>query len=163
MIPVDWKSLFEPALASTGVSGSGPVTALRNTRKVRIEWGDCDPAGIIFYPRYFDIFDASVSALFEHALGMTKLQLLRTFNFAGYPLARTRASFLRPTRFGDDVVVDTTVKFGRSSFEIEHRLKLDDELCVECSETRVWVVRDTTTGGIKSHLIPEAVLAKFHV
>ena len=69
MIPVDWKSLFEPALASTGVPGSGHVTALRNTRKVRIEWGDCDPAGIIFYPRYFEIFDASTSALFERALG----------------------------------------------------------------------------------------------
>src|ERR1017187_5514616 len=68
MIPVDWKSLFEPALASTGVPGSGHVTALRNTRKVRIEWGDCDPAGIVFYPRYFEIFDASTSALFERAL-----------------------------------------------------------------------------------------------
>ena len=27
---------------------------LTNIRTVRIEWGDCDPAGIIFYPRYFE-------------------------------------------------------------------------------------------------------------
>ena len=32
---------------------------------VRIEWGDCDPAGIIFYPRYFEFFDAWTAALFE--------------------------------------------------------------------------------------------------
>jgi 4-hydroxybenzoyl-CoA thioesterase len=138
------------------------VTAFSNTRSVRIEWGDCDPAGIIFYPRYFEIFDASTSALFERALGMTKLELLKTFNFAGYPLARTRAKFIRPTRFGDDVTVETNVKFGRSSFEIEHRLSLKGDLCVEASETRVWVVRDAKTGGIKSQPIPEAVLAKFN-
>jgi 4-hydroxybenzoyl-CoA thioesterase len=137
------------------------VTTLNNTRTVRIEWGDCDPAGIIFYPRYFEIFDASTSALFERALGMTKLELLNTFNFAGFPLARTRAKFIRPTRFGDDVTVDTSVKFGRSSFEIEHRLSLKGEICVECSETRVWVVRDPQTGGIESHPVPDAVLKKF--
>jgi 4-hydroxybenzoyl-CoA thioesterase len=162
MIPVDWKSLFEPALGSMGVPGPGHGTALRNTRKVRIEWGDCDPAGIVFYPRYFEIFDASTSALFERALGMTKLQSLKTLNFAGYPLARTRARFVRPTRYGDDVTVETTANFSHSSFDIEHRLSHNSLTCVECSETRVWVVRDpANSANFKSHPIPEAVLAKF--
>ncbi len=134
---------------------------LTNSRTVRIEWGDCDPAGIIFYPRYFEIFDASTSALFERAIGMKKIDMLKSFDIAGFPLARTRARFLKPTRFGDDVTVDTSVKFGRASFEIEHRLSLKGETCVECSETRVWVVRDAASGGIKSHPIPEEVLAKF--
>ena len=51
--------------------------AFTNSRTVRIEWGDCDPAGIIFYPRYFEIFDASTAALFERALGITKRDVLR--------------------------------------------------------------------------------------
>jgi 4-hydroxybenzoyl-CoA thioesterase len=136
------------------------VTTLTNTRTVRIEWGDCDPAGIIFYPRYFEIFDASTSALFERALGLTKLELLKTFDFAGFPLARTRARFLKPTRFGDDVSVETKISFGRASFEIEHRLSLKGETCVECTEKRVWVVRDAD-GRMKSRPVPEAVLAKF--
>ena len=104
--------------------------------------GRLRPRRHYFYPRYFEIFDASTAALFERALGMTKLQMLKTFDFAGFPLARTHARFLKPTRFGDDVTVETTVKFGRSSFEIEHRLSLNGETCVECSEKRVWVVRD---------------------
>ena len=137
------------------------MTTLSNSRKVRIEWGDCDPAGIIFYPRYFEIFDASTAALFERALGLTKFEQLKRFDFAGYPLARTRAKFIRPTRFGDDVTVDTSVKFGRASFDIEHRLSLKGEICVECSETRVWVVRDSATGAIKSQPVPADVLAKF--
>ena len=85
-----------------GMTADGfDVTTLSSTRTVRIEWGDCDPAGIIFYPRYFEIFDAATAALFERALGLTKFQQLKQFDFAGYPLARTRAKFIRPTRFGD--------------------------------------------------------------
>jgi 4-hydroxybenzoyl-CoA thioesterase len=134
---------------------------LSNTRTVRIEWGDCDPAGIIFYPRYFEIFDASTAALFERALGITKFEMFKTLPFVGFPLVRTRAKFIKPTRFGDDVTVDSTIKFGRSSFEIEHRLSLKGELCVEAAETRVWVVRDPSTGALKSHPVPDEVLAKF--
>jgi 4-hydroxybenzoyl-CoA thioesterase len=138
------------------------VATLSNTRIVRIEWGDCDPAGIIYYPRYFEIFDASITALFEHALGLTKLQMFKTLEFAGWPLVRTHARFLKPTRFGDDVTVETSITFGRSSFELAHRLSLKGELCAECSEKRVWVVRDAQ-GQLKSHPIPEAVLEKFRV
>jgi len=138
------------------------VTTLTNTRQVRIEWGDCDPAGIIFYPRYFEIFDASTARLFETALKMTKHQQLKNLDFAGYPLVRTRAKFIKPTRFGDDVTVETKITFGRTSFEIEHRLSRGDELCVECSEKRVWVVRDAE-GRLKSHPVPEDVREKFGV
>jgi 4-hydroxybenzoyl-CoA thioesterase len=129
---------------------------------VRIDWGDCDPAGIIFYPRYFDIFDASTSALFERVLGISKLELLKTFNFAGFPLVHTRARFLRPTRYGDDVTVNTAITFGHSSFEVAHRLSLKGETCVECTEKRVWVVRDPD-GRLKSRLVPDEVLKKFRM
>jgi 4-hydroxybenzoyl-CoA thioesterase len=134
--------------------------AVTNTRTVRIEWGDCDPAGIIFYPRYFDIFDASTTLLFECRLGITKFKMLKELEFGGFPLVRTRARFLKPTRFGDDVTVRSAISFGRSSFDVEHQLSLDGHTCVECSEKRVWVIRDAT-GRLKSHPVPEAVLRKF--
>jgi 4-hydroxybenzoyl-CoA thioesterase len=134
--------------------------AFTNTRTVRIEWGDCDPAGIIFYPRYFEIFDASTALVFEAALGMTKFQMFKKLEFSGFPLVRTDARFLKPTRFGDDVTVESTISFGRSSFEIEHRLSLNGEICATCSEKRVWTVRDAD-GRLKSHPVPAEVLAKF--
>ena len=37
-------------------------------------WGDCDPAGIVFYPRYFAMFDHSTVLLIEAALGIRKLE-----------------------------------------------------------------------------------------
>jgi 4-hydroxybenzoyl-CoA thioesterase len=133
---------------------------ITNRQTVRIRWGDCDPAGIIFYPRYFEIFDAATAALFERALGITKFEMFKAYEFAGWPLVRAHARFLKPTRFGDDVVIETGVTFGRSSFDIEHRLTLKGELCVEAEEKRVWIVHDAEN-NIKSQPIPEAVLEKF--
>jgi 4-hydroxybenzoyl-CoA thioesterase len=133
---------------------------LVNERTVRIEWGDCDPAGIVYYPRYFEIFDNCTTALFERALGMTKYEFLKVHDFAGYPMVDTRARFIVPTRFGDDVVVETKVAaFGRSRFEVEHRLFKDDKLAVEGFETRVWVERSPDDPSkIRAKAIPDNVI-----
>ena len=56
--------------------------------------------------------------------------------------------------------VSSKIAFGTSSFEIEHRLSLKGETCVECSEKRVWVVRGAD-GALKSHPVPDTVLSKF--
>jgi 4-hydroxybenzoyl-CoA thioesterase len=136
------------------------MSKLTSTRTVRIQWGDCDPAGIIFYPRYFEIFDASTAILFERALGMTKHKYLTEYEFAGFPVVTNKASFFKPTRFGDDVTVESTVTFGTSSFSVRHRVSLGGELCAEGNETRVWVARDAS-GAIKPQPIPEKVRAKF--
>jgi 4-hydroxybenzoyl-CoA thioesterase len=98
--------------------------------------------------------------LFEAALKMTKFQMFKTLDFAGWPLVRTHARFIKPTRFGDDVIVESKITFGRSSFEIEHKITLNGETYVECAEKRVWTVRDAG-GLLKSHPVPEAVLRKF--
>lgn len=130
---------------------------------VRIAWGQCDPAGIVYYPRYFAMFDDSTTALFERVLGMTKYQFLEAYDFAGYPMVDTRAKFSIPNRFGDDVVIETAItEFRRSSFDIHHRLLKDDKLSVEGFETRVWVGRDPEDASrIRSVPIPEKVLDLF--
>ena len=113
-----------------------------NTRTTRIEWGDCDPAGIIFYARYFDIFDISTTMLLERALGMNKIAYLKAYDFLGHPLVETRGRFLLPTRFGDAVTIESAVMAcGRSSFKIEHLLTKDGARAAEGFETRAWVVR----------------------
>ena len=136
---------------------------LVNKRTVRITWGDCDPAGIVYYPRYFEMFDESTVQLFERALGMTKYQSQKEFGFAGYPMVDTRAKFTIPTRYGDDVEIESTIaEFRRSSFDIQHRMLKNGELSVECSETRVWVGRDPADASkIKAVPIPQAVIERF--
>lgn len=134
---------------------------LTSTRKTRIEWCDCDPAGIIFYPRYFEIFDTSTTVLLERALGMNKIDYLKAYDFAGHPLVQSRARFRVPTRFGDEVAIETTlVGIGRSSFKIEHRLLKADTLAVEGFETRVWVIGQPGGKRLKSRPIPPEVVAR---
>jgi 4-hydroxybenzoyl-CoA thioesterase len=138
--------------------------ALRaNRRTVRIGWGDCDPMGIVFFPRYFAIFDESTAYLFESVLGLTKFHLHGAFDFAGMPLVDARARFIIPSRFGDDVEVESTIgEFRTSSFVVEHRLFRSGELAVEGSETRVWVVRDPDDPErLKSQPIPREVKERF--
>ncbi len=134
-------------------------------REARIEWGDCDPAGIVFFPRYFAMFDSCTTALLSQALGMSKYQFTRHYGFAGYPMVDTRARFVKPTKYGDDVVIETTIpRFGRSSFDVQHRLTLDGELCVECFDTRVFVARDPDDPDtFRSTPIPAEVIAKLSV
>ena len=135
------------------------LTYVRNTR---IEWGDCDPAGIVFFPRYFAMFDSCTTGLFSQALGMSKFDFIKHYEFAGYPMVDTRARFLKPTKFGDDVVIETTIaEFRRSSFDVRHRLSYKGELAVECFDTRVWVARDPNDPEkIKAKPIPPDVIAK---
>jgi 4-hydroxybenzoyl-CoA thioesterase len=132
---------------------------LVNTRNVRIEWGDCDPAGIVYYPRYFAFFDACTSALIERALGMTKHDYLKAYDFSGHPLVNAHSRFIIPTRFGDDVTIESTVAaFRSSSFDVRHRLLKNGALAVEGFETRVWVKGDATKGAMKAAPVPQAVI-----
>ena len=137
---------------------------LVNSREVEIEWGDCDAAGIVFYPRYFAMFDASTAALFQRALGMTKKAMLRHYDAVGFPMVDTRATFRVPCAFGDEVRIESTVtEFRRASFDVRHRLLRDDDaLAVEGFETRVWVGRHPDKpDGIKALPIPEDLIARF--
>ena len=85
---------------------------LKNIRTTRIEWGDCDPAGIIYYPRYFEIFDTSTTHLIERATGMKKIEYLKAYDFVGHPVLETRAQFRLPTRFGDEVAIESAAPFA---------------------------------------------------
>lgn len=129
-----------------------------NRRTVRIEWGDCDAAGIVYFPRYVEYFDACTVHLFE-AAGFPKPEMLKRFGMAGYPMVDLKMKFLVPSTFGEDVMVESGItEFKRSSFNVHHRLLRGEELAVEGFETRVWTVYDTDRPGrLKSQAVPDEV------
>jgi 4-hydroxybenzoyl-CoA thioesterase len=135
---------------------------LSSSRIVRIEWHHCDPAGIVYYPHYFTMFDSSTTYMFEKVLGMSKYDFTKYYNFLGYAMANSRATFYIPARFGDDVEVNTKViEVKRSSISLEHQILKDGALAVEGWDTRVWVERDPADPEkIKSKPIPPDVVAK---
>lgn len=135
---------------------------LINRRSLRIEWGDCDPAGIVYFPRYVEYFDACTVHLFE-AAGFPKPKMLEHFGMAGYPMVDLKMRFLIPSSFGDDVEVASTIgEFGRASFKVHHELFRGEDLAVESFETRVWTVFDPERPGrLKSQPVPDEVKAAF--
>lgn len=132
---------------------------LVNRRSVEIVWGDCDPAGIVYYPRYFEMFDVSTTALFDRALGMKKIAWTRHYGIVGIPMAETSARFHAPSRYGDIVEIETEViELGRASFRVTHRLTKDGALAAEATEKRVWVGRDPADPErLKGVVIPAEV------
>ena len=132
-------------------------------KQLTIAWGQCDPAGIVFNSRFFEMFDTSTWKLFEAALGVKPHELATAFGIIGIPLVDVRANFLKPIKFGDLVDMTSRVsEFRRSSFDVEHRLSVNGELAVEGGETRVWAARSKDDPEkITSAAIPGDVIAKF--
>ena len=135
---------------------------LSNRKEIHIEWGDCDPAGIVYFPRFFEYFDACTNALFERA-GFRKAEMLKTYGLLGIPMIDTRAQFYVAVSFGETVTVETRiVEWGRSSFQVEHKLYKGSELAAEGKEKRVWTVRDPQSQkGMRSEPIPDEVKVRF--
>jgi 4-hydroxybenzoyl-CoA thioesterase len=134
---------------------------LVNSRQVEIEFGDCDPAGIVYYPNYFRMFDAATAHLFEAALGMKKIAWTRHYGIVGIPMVDTGARFIKPARFGDEVTINTTITgFRRSSFDVGHQVFHEGMLAIEARETRVWTGRDPDDPDkLKSVPLPNDVVA----
>jgi 4-hydroxybenzoyl-CoA thioesterase len=141
----------------------GSERMLINRRHVQIEWGDCDAAGTVFFPRYLEYGDACTNALFARA-GLFKPVMLKTYNIIGIPLVDLHARFVVPSNFGDEVVYETSIsEWGRSSFLVQHRVFLPDGvLGLEIFERRVWVMRVSETPvAFRSEPIPEEVKKRF--
>ncbi len=135
---------------------------LTNRKEIRIEWGDCDPGGIVFFPRYFEYCDACTNALFERA-GLPKPEILKSYGIGGIPLVEARARFIVPSQFGDTVTVESCVsEWGRSSFSVHHKIFKENVLALEIFEKRVWVERvEGDTIRYKGIPVPEEVKARF--
>jgi 4-hydroxybenzoyl-CoA thioesterase len=155
---------FDPA-ATKSATPTIPMTSFINRRQFMIEWGHCDPAGIVFNSRFFEFFDWGTWTLFEAALGVKPHELGPTYGIMGIPLVDAGARFLAPARFGDVVELTSRVsEFRRSSFDVEHQLLVHGALAVEGKETRVWAARDAVDPSkIKSQPIPPEVTARFEM
>ena len=133
-----------------------------NRRTIHIEWGDCDPAQIVYYPRYFEYFDSCTAALFAKA-GFSKREMLKAYGIVGFPLVDVQCRFMAPSRFSDNVTVESEiVEWRNSSFRVRHRLFRGKLLAVECSEVRVWTAPSAADPEkLESRAIPQEVRKRF--
>jgi 4-hydroxybenzoyl-CoA thioesterase len=130
-------------------------------KKLLVEWGHCDPAGIVFFPQYLAWFDDCTTALFLDA-GMPIRSLFKEYGVIGIPVVDVRARFVLPSKFGDELTVESAVtKFGKSSFVVRHQITKAGALAVEGFTTRVWTGPDPSDPSkMKSHPLPNEVIAR---
>jgi len=136
---------------------------LVNRTELTVEWGHCDPAGIVFNSRFFEYFDIGTWLLFEVALGVKRSEIAEVFGIVGYPIVDAKARFIAPVKFGDRIEIASIVtEFRRSSFDVEHRISNQGQIAAEGNETRVWVGRNPDNPAqLRSQPIPADVVERF--
>lgn len=97
----------------------------------------CDPAGIVFYPRYFEMINDCVEAFFEDVLEFPFHAIHKT---SAVPTAEITTRFTAPSKMGDHLVIKLDVaKLGRSSIHLRLQAVCGIETRFEASATLVFV------------------------
>jgi 4-hydroxybenzoyl-CoA thioesterase len=124
---------------------------------VRVEFGDCDPARIVWFPNFFRWIDAA-SRHFFIACGVPPWHETEvSLGVIGTPLVDTHAKFIRTATYGDQLQIHTSIAEWRGkSFVQRYRVTRGDELLMECDEVRIFAGR-RPDGSIFAHPIPEPI------
>ena len=97
-------------------------------RTIKVSFQHCDPAGIVFYPRYFEMINQVTEEWFEQSLGASYRDIHINQGDA-VPTAKIETEFKKPSRLGDTLLFTLQVtKLGRSSVHLEHRATCAGEL-----------------------------------
>jgi 4-hydroxybenzoyl-CoA thioesterase len=121
------------------------------TFKQKVLFKHCDPAGIVFYPRYFEMINDAVEAFFDEVLD---LPFERMHPETGVPTAAIDIRFRAPSRHGDRLAIALTpVKLGRTSLDLTVVATCGDETRFEARHTLVHV------DGMRPAPWPEAARA----
>ena len=87
------------------------------TRPFAIEFNHCDPAGIVFYPRYLEMVNHMAENFFADVVGHSYARIINDGN--GCPTVRLEADFRAPSRLGDRLTLRLRVAgVGRSSADL---------------------------------------------
>ena len=105
-----------------------------------VTFGDCDPAGIVFYPHVYAWFDRAFHDFLRGFGGHAAL--CARLNGIGLGLVEASARFLRPLRDGDEMTIILTVEsFGRKTVSLVYRIAVQGEIAVEGREVRALLRR----------------------
>jgi acyl-CoA thioester hydrolase len=127
---------------------------VQNTIYLKVNWGDTDMAGIIYYPNYFKWFDNG-SLTLVNALGLSVIDLMREQQI-GLPLLDAGCRFQKALLYNDAIrVVSTVTEVNNKTFRLTHEVFRNDELTGYGHEMRGWV--NFAEGQLKAIPIPDEV------
>ena len=128
---------------------------------VNVQFGDCDPAGIVFFPNFSRWMDEASLAFFMACGVPSWRELVKTRGIIGTPLLEINTRFKRPATYGETIEVHTTVEeWSAKTFRHRHVVKRGDTLLCEGTEVRAFCIRDPENAErIKAIAVPEDIRA----
>ncbi len=129
--------------------------------RVTVHWGDCDPAGIVFFPNFSRWMDQASLAYFA-ACGLPAWrELERTRGIVGTPLLEIHTRFMRPATYGETIEVHTCIEdWAAKTFRHRHVIKRGDTVLCVGTEVRAFITRDPLDPSrIKAIPVPEDIRA----
>ena len=129
--------------------------------RVSIEFGDCDPAGIVFFPNFSRWMDAASLSFFMQCGLPPWRELVKTRGIVGTPLLEISTRFVTAATYAQALDVETSVEEWRAKvFVQKHRITRDGTLICEGRETRAFVRRDADDPDrLRAIAIPDDIRA----
>ena len=128
---------------------------------VKVEFGDCDPAGIVFYPNFQRWMDSASLAFFMKCGVPPWRELVKTRGIVGTPLLEIGTRFITAATYAETLSIATHVAEWRNKVFVQaHRVTRGDTLICEGTETRAFVRRDAENPDrLRAIPVPEDIRA----
>lgn len=127
--------------------------------RIPVRFGDCDPAGLVYYPILLHYCHAAMEEFFAARCGTSYARLVSEERL-GFPTVNVKAEFFAPFVCGDEVETEVWVsRVGRSSATFEYRLRRasDGALCASATLVQVAMSLDTR----RAVAVPESLRRAF--
>jgi 4-hydroxybenzoyl-CoA thioesterase len=126
---------------------------------IDVQFGDCDPAGIVFFPNYSRWMDAASHHYFV-GCGLPPWRAVAELpGCVGAPLLEVHTRFHKSVTYGERIQIHTRIEEWRGKVFIQaHRVVRGEDLICEGRETRALCLRDAG-GRLKAVPVPEFIMA----
>ena len=115
------------------------------TRDYLIRFAHCDPAGIVFYPQYFVLFNDQVEDWFAQELDCDFARL-HQHRLLGVPTVHINCDFANPSRLVDIVSFGLSVeKIGKKSVHLIRKAYVGDDVRVSMTQVLACVSVQTSS------------------
>lgn len=112
------------------------------TYTVQVTFGDCDPAGIVFFPNFSKWMDAASLHFFQQCGVPPWRETLTTRGIIGTPLLEINTRFLRPATYGETLQIHTSIaQWRRKTFIQKHLVQRGETVLCQGMETRAFCIR----------------------
>ncbi len=130
--------------------------------EVNVMFGDCDPAGIVFFPNFAKWMDASSLNFFMKCGVPPWRELVKTTGIIGDPLLEVRIKFMRSATYGETLLIHTSIDEWRDKVFVQrHVIKRGEDMLCEGTETRAFCARlPDNPDHIKMISVPEEIKTK---